>query len=257
MEAYIGKNLQIKTTTGVFEGIMESINTESGLISIINQNTRKILKFDDVQSLELVDIMKPLSEQDMYSVFYEAFNVFGPLEDHFIYTVAVSLKKFLKDFSTSSIKIIIGSDDIFGRIGLCFARLALGRSEHLSVDLKCDLLEIKSISYKSIYENSGGEFNLVDSCSNYSLTLFACNRNFNFKEHEISSTQIIILDIPSVAPFSIFTGIGLGFIPENSSVCNKFFYLLDVGFGTQLCKKYNLPSKLKNSLLRMEVNKNQ
>lgn len=257
MEAYIGKNLNIKTINGDVEGIMESINTESGLMSILNQNTRKIIKFDDVTSIELLQSNNPLPEQDMYGVFYEAFNVFGPSEDHFILTVASSLKKFLRDFSASSIRIVIGSDDVFGRIGLCFARIALGRTEKLSVILACNLSEIKSITYKSFYENSGGIFTTGIGESNYSLTLFACNRNFKFNEYAVSSGQNIILDLPGTMPFQNFTGLGLGFVPEHSNVCSKFFYLLDVGFGNQICKKYGLPTKFKNSLVKVEVNNPQ
>lgn len=190
----------------------------------------------------------------MYALFYEAFNIYGPFEDQFIYSVANALKKFMRDISSSSIKIIVASDDIFGRIGLCFARIALGRARCLSVELQCDLFDLCSLKYKNAYLNSGGVFDSQSTEENsYSLLLFACNRNCKFQKSEYSANQIILLDIPSVVDIPVFTGLGLGFIPENYKLCNRSCYVIDVGLGSVLAKKYKLPQSYKNSLVKLDL----
>lgn len=259
MEEFVGKELRVGTTKGPIEGVMCVFDKDNGIITIQNTAGKHELYFDDVISVNMVESdgtscqaeTKALKEADMYALFYEAFNIYGPFEDHFIFAVAISLKKFLRDFSASSIKIVVGSDDVFGRIGLCFARLALGRAECVSVELRCDLNELKSQKYRNAFENSGGYFDSVSK--SFSLALFACNRNGNFEMNGFSSAQTIILDIPRSLPFTNFTGVGLGFIPENSAVCTKPYYLLDVGFGSVLCQKYGIPSKYKNSLVKMDI----
>lgn len=261
MEEYVGKKLKILTSKGHFEGIMNQFDKKIGIISLQSQFGVDEFNFDEIINVNIIEETnefndsKPLKEADMYALFYEAFNVYGPFEDHFIFSVAVVLKKFLRDFSAASIKIIIGSDDIFGRIGLCFARLSLGKTALLSVDLKSEIYDLKTMQYKNAFENSGGIFNLKQSTENYYLRLFASNRNYAFESDGNTSNQTILLDIPETLPFSNFTGIGLGFVPENFKVCNRFFYLLDVGFGPVLCKKYKIPSKYKSSLVKVDLPK--
>lgn len=256
MEDYIGRNLKIKTIEGSVEGILETFDKESGIITILNQNIKKVLNFDDVTGLDLNETPKdgPLKEEDMYSLFYEAFNIYGPIEEHFVLSVASALKKFIKDLSTASIKIIIGSDDVFGRIGLAFARIIYGRVANLSIEFRSEIRETKTQLYKNMYTNSGGVFTNT-SQNVFSLVLFASNRHSDFGMKNMSTSQTILLDIPSSLPFINFTALGLGFIPENSQLSTKFFYLLDVGFGIHLCKKYGLPTTYKNSLMRIEPNR--
>ncbi|ELA41853.1 uncharacterized protein VICG_01037 [Vittaforma corneae ATCC 50505] len=261
MEEYIGKSLRIKTDAGLLEGKMCSIDAENGILVVENNSNRQEVKFGDIANISLADdedeksVAAPLKESDMYMLLYEAFNVFGPLEDHFIYTIACSLKKFLKDIATASIKIIIGSDDIFGRIGLSFARLVLDRAQKVSIELRCDIYDVNTIRYKSVFENSGGCFNQYSNESVFTLILFAANRNFNFCLGDYTAGHVLLLDIPSVIGFQNFTGLGLGFIPEHFANCNKFYYLIDVGFGKTLAKKYKLPQDFKNSLVKIEVYK--
>lgn len=261
MEEFIGKKIKVGTSKGLFEGKMNFIDKNLGTISISNNIGIQSFNFDEILTLSEVKCSQdnnnqiPLKETDMYSLFYEAFNVFGPFEDHFILSVSQSLKKFLRDFTASSIKIIIGSDDVFGRIGLCFARIALDRVSKLDIDVKCNLNDLKTLQYKNAYENSGGCFTSNFEKANYSMILFACNRNYNFKDENPTASQVLILDIPSSLPFQAFTGVGLGFIPEHANICNKIFYLFDVGFGCTLCKKYKLPCKYKNSLVKIDLAK--
>lgn len=261
MEEYVGKRLKLSTQKGAFEGIMNQFDKKLGILSLQGQFGTEEFNFDEILSVNTMEENDeaienvPLKEADMYALFYEAFNIYGPFEDHFIFSAALSLKKFLRDLSSASVKIIIGSDDVFGRIGLCFARLALGKTAYLSVDIKCDLFDLKTLQYKNALENSGGFFNLKSDAANYSMRLFACNRNFNFEAGGETANQTILLDLPASIPFSNFTGIGLGFAPENFSICNKFYYLLDVGFGPVLSKKYKIPSKYKNSLVKVDISK--
>lgn len=258
MEEFIGRELRVSTANGFTEGVMCAFDKSKGIMAIQNAAGTHELCFDDVVGVSLAESntsveseTKVLRETDMYALFYEAFNIYGPFEDHFIFAAAVSLKKFLRDFSASSIKIVVGSDDVFGRIGLCFARLALGRAECVSVELRCDLNELKSLQYRNAFESSGGDFDTASRT--FSLALFACNRHSDFEMSGFSSAQVIVLDIPRSLPFTNFTGVGLGFVPENSATCTKPYYLLDVGFGLVLCQKYGIPSKYKNSLVKMDV----
>ena len=115
-----------------------------------------------------------------------------------------------------SLKIIVGSDGIFGQIGLSFARIALGRAKCLSVELQCDLFDLSSLKYKYEYLNSGGVSDYQSAEENsYSLLLNACSRNCKFERSGYSSIQIILLDIPLNVDIPVFTGFRLGFIPKN------------------------------------------
>lgn len=261
MEEFKGKKIKLKTEKSVIEGILYEFSVDSGNFVIENQGNKMNLKISDVLDVSLIKedekIASPLKEADMYSLFYEAFNVFGPYEDQLIYTVAVSLKKFLKDLKTSSVKIVIESDDIFGRIGFCFARLLLDKVEYLSVETRCEFFDLSTLRYKNTFLNSGGILDDSSDSTTFSLLLFACNRNCSFNKDNIPSSQIIVLDIPKTLSFSNFNGIGLGFIPENYKVCNKCYFVVDVGFGSYLCSKYRIPSNYKNSLVKYDVPQKQ
>lgn len=259
MECFEGQFLKVKTEKNTIEGVMTCFDKEKGKIIIENADKKYEMNFDEVLDVflpkEEVSEEKPLNESDMYALFYEAFNIYGPFEEQFVYSVASSLKKFMRDIAACNIKIVIESDDVFGRIGLCFARMILGRSKDLSVELRCNLFDFNTLKYKSAFLNSGGKFDdISDDIKSYSLVLFACNRNCSFNLNGCSSSQIIILDIPSKIDISGFTGLGLGFIPENYSHCNRSCYVVDVGFGSILTKKYNLPHNFKNSLVKIDLN---
>jgi len=258
MEEYIGKNLRVKLATSSIEGVMSSLDTEGGRMILDTPTSKLEIKFNDVFNVSLLEdeaIPAPLRESDMYLMFYEAFNVLGPFEDQFIYNIAYSLKKFFKEISTADIKIIVGSDDVFGRIGLCFARLVLNRAARLSVELRCEINDLRTLRYKNVFENSGGSYNCFMSDTAFSMVLFASNRNVKFDLGSLVTPQALLLDIPKTIGFSNFIGLGLGFIPENFSICGKFYYLIDVGFGAALAKKYKLPQQFKNSLIKVEVHK--
>lgn len=165
MVDYIGKKVIVKTEKGILEGLLVSYNEEEGKLSIEDSLCiRKELGFMDVIDLNTIDSQnkspngEPLNEIQMHTLFYEAFNIYGPLEDNFCWLVASALKKFLKDIATSKVKIVIGSDDIFGRIGLCFARLLFEKAEKVDVFLSCDLFDFRTLRYKDMFLNSGGHF---------------------------------------------------------------------------------------------------
>lgn len=261
MQDYIGKKLKIKTGNQIHEGKMSSFNVDDGKIVLENAfNKKQEFKFDEVTNISLLDDdsleQAPLKQSEMYAMFHEAFNIYGPTEDQYIYIIAVSLKKFFRDISTATIKIIIESDDVFGRIGLSFARFVLNKAQHVSVELRCELYDLNSLKYKNSFENSGGYFDQPsEESKNYGMILFATNRGGNYDLGNLTSTQILFLDIPESPKISNFVGLGLGFIPENFHVCNKIYYLIDVGFGLELARKYKLPFGLKNNMIKMEINK--
>lgn len=260
MEKFEGKLLKVKTEKSTIEGIMSAFDKENGKITIENDSKKLEMNFNEILDISLLQEEIPLKESDMYALFYEAFNIFGPFEDQFIYAVATSLKKFMRDISTCTIKIIIESDDIFGRIGLCFARLILGKVKCLTVDLRCELYDFNTLKYRGAFINSGGCFDASNTEErSFTLILFACNRNCNFERNGAISNQILLLDIPKTSNLPNFTGLGLGFIPENCNSCNRSYYVIDVGFGNALATKYKLPYNLKNSLVKMDLNssKNQ
>lgn len=261
MQDYIGKKLKIRTGNQIHEGKMASFNIEDGKIVLENAfNKKQEFKFDDVTNISLLDDecleQAPLKQSDMYTMFYEAFNIYGPTEDQYIYAIVISLKKFFREISTATIKIIIESDDVFGRIGLSFARFILDKAQHVSVELRCELYDLNSLKYKNAFENSGGYFDQPSNENrNYGMILFATNRNGNYDLGSLTSNQIIFLDIPAKTKIHNFIGLGLGFIPENFNVCNKFYYLIDVGFGLELARKYKLPHGLKNNMVKIETTK--
>lgn len=258
MEEYLGKFVKISTENGSIKAKLCSVDVDNGNIVVENESNKQELKFTDVTAVSLVEddnTPQPISEEDMYSLFYESFNIFGPFEDQFIYNIACSFRKFLKEISTATIKIIVGSDDVFGRIGLCFARLMWNRALKVSVELKCELNELSSLKYKSSFENCGGFFEKPQGGDNsFTMVLFATNRNFEFNSENFTSNHILIIDIPKNLSLPNFTVVGLGFIPENYNLCTKIYYIIDVGFGEILAKRYKLPTIFKTSLIKMDVN---
>lgn len=285
---FIGKHVLIKTESGEFSGRLIAYNEENGKIlledsyNITNEldilnvlevqltdnntaDTHNIVceKDNMVNNTENIVISKDtfitmnqntisyLNEETMHELFNDAFNIYGPFEDNFCATITMGLKKFIKDPFSAKIKIVVGSDDIFGRIGLCFARSLIGRVESLDVEIRCTIKDLKTFKYLNSYKNSSGVF--TNECppfrTNYTMVLFATNRHCNFELHNAVSDYIILLDIPKVVNFP-FTGLGLGFKPENYRTCSRFYYLLDVGFPSVLCKKYFIPSYFKNSLVK-------
>ncbi len=259
---FIGKKVCIKTEGGDFYGRLTAFNKEDGKIIVEDSyNISKeldLLKVNEVKLLEsqFGDFQvnknhEPLSEEKMYELFDDAFNVYGPFEDSFCTIISLALKKFIKDIVSAKIKIIIGSDDVFGRIGLCFASLLIGRVADLDVEIKCTVKNVKTLKYLNAYENSGGSIKENESSakSSYSLILFAANRNFDFNIDNSVSNHVLILDIPKKVNF-LFTGLGLGFKPENYKTCTRFYYLVDAGYPSFLCNKYNIPMYFKNSLVK-------
>lgn len=262
MADYIGKKVLLKTEAGNLSGKLTSFNKDAGkLILEDSYNISNELDLLDILEVQLIDIQpytsndkNALDENTMHSLFYDAFNVYGPFEDNFCSIIATSLKKFLRDMNSAKIKIIIGSDDLFGRIGLCFARMLIGRVQSLDVEVKCDISDLRSCRYMQAFKNSGGSLlSLQVSSAPYTLLLFACNRDFDFDLQDCISNLILVLDIPQELPF-LFTGLGLGFKPENYRACPKFYYLVDVGFSPILCDKYGIPKHFKSSLNRENVN---
>ena len=254
MNKFKGKLIKIKTEKSFIEGIMSEFDQKNGKVTIENNSFKTEMKFDEILEISLIE-EEPLKESEMYALFYEAFNIYGPFEDQFIYSVSSALKKFLRDISTSTIKIIVDSDDVFGRIGLCFARSILGKAKCISLEIRTDLLDLNSLKYKNAFINSGGSIDENEYSKDeksYTLILFACNRNCSFEKFLSFSNQIVLIDIPENTSLNSFTGLGLGFLPENKAVCNRSYYLVDVGFGNLLTKKYKLPQNLKTSLVKMD-----
>ena len=265
MVDYIGKRVVIKTEEGTVQGKLTYFNRDSGKLTVEDSyNISNELDLVDIIEVKLADVhadqlrgstsTQVLTEENMYSLFYDAFNVYGPFEDHFSCTIATSLKKFLRDLANSRIKIIIGSDDVFGRVGLCFARILLDKVEHLDVVLECDISDLRTLKYKNSFINSGGSFAECPSPASYTMILFACNREFEFTLEDSASSLVLLLDIPKQMPFA-FTGLGLGFTPENYRTCPKFYYLIDAGFGNMLCDKYGICKQYKSSLMKVEITK--
>lgn len=259
METYLGKNLKVKTADILYQGKMSGFDTEKGIVVLENNLNKQELKFDDILSISLAEdpeesMEAPLKESDMYLLFYEAFNIFGPFEEHFVCLVGNAVKKFIREISTANIKIIVGSDDVFGRIGFSFARSILDKAKSVSVEVRCTINDLNTMKYQNAFINSGG---LLEESSgeekSYSMIIFASNRNGNFNLDRNSSNQVIVLDIPETLQFNNFIGLGLGFIPENYMKCNRFYYIVDVGFGFPLAKKYKLPQNFKNSLMKVDV----
>lgn len=262
MEGFVGKNLRVKTAEKLYEGKMNGFDSENGFIMLESNSKQPMeLKFAEILNISLADDEEagtevPLKESDMYLLFFEAFNIFGPFEDQFVYTVANSLRKFIRELPTARVKIIIGSDDVFGRIGLCFARLLLDKTLELSVEIRCDLNDLRTMKYQNAFLNSGGGVNQQPIEENaYTIVLFATNRHGDLSFEGALSGQVLLLDIPHDPVFSNFIGLGLGFIPEHYLSCKKFYYLIDVSFGTVLAKKFKLPQNFKNSLVKIETQK--
>lgn len=261
---YIGQKVCIRTAAGLRHGRLTSFDKDGGKITLEDSyhisNELDLADILEVQlsgnnSLVVESVMdeKGLKEEDMYRLFYDAFNIYGPFEDSFCSTIANSLRKFVKDPMLARVRIIVGSDDIFGRIGLCMARVLLDRTERLVVECPCCITDLRTLRYSNAFLNSGGVFAEEPASDGNTLTLFACDRKFDFSSYTLSSGQILLLDIPSAVPFPTFVGIGLGFRPENYSVCQRYFYQIDAGFGAVLCNKHRICSKYKNSLVRVDI----
>ncbi|KAI5170307.1 hypothetical protein PAEPH01_1324 [Pancytospora epiphaga] len=261
---YIGQKVSVKTPTGTRHGRLTSFDKDSGKITLEDSyhisNELSIADILDVQlsdstttAVESVEDEKGLKEEDMYRLFYDAFNIYGPFEDSFCSNIAYSLRKFIRDLPKTKIRIVVGSDDIFGRIGLSMARMLLDRTERLVVECPCAVVDLRTQRYLNAFLNSGGIITDELVLSENNITIFACSRKFNFSRYLQSAGQIILLDIPSVSVFPSFVGVGLGFRPENYLVCQRHFYQIDVGFGNILCSKYKLCNKYKNNLMRVDI----
>jgi Domain of unknown function (DUF5096) len=265
MQDLIGKKLVFMREKGNIEGIFISYDEDTGKILIKDPfNDSKIteIEISDVTEVKISETDPPadispkialsqgLSESRMYALFNDAFNIYGPFEDSFIYSVAISMKKFIKDQATSKIKIVVGSDDVFGRIGLSFARLMMDRVEKLDLVLDCGLADIKSLGYLSAFYNSKGELSQSTENTHYTLVLFACNRHYSFSMGNNTADQTIIMDLPNQISIPNFTHVSLGFTPEYFKKAWKYYYIIDVGFGAALAEKYGIFIKYKNSLTK-------
>lgn len=257
MVDYIGRKVIVKTEGGNLEGTLISYDQDQGKLAIEDSMyIKKELGFLDILELNSADSINrpqngfPLTEIEMHRLFYEAFNIYGPLEDNFCWLVASGLKKFLKDVSSSKIKIIIGSDDIFGRIGLCLGRMLYEKAERVDVVLVCDVFDLRTLRYKDIFLNAGGRFEDSRNDFKYTMTVFAANRHFEYKSQVNPTGQIILIDLPTVSPFDNFIGIGLGFVPENHMICSGY-YIMDCGFCKTLIEKYGICSQFKSFMVKV------
>lgn len=263
MVDYIGRKVVITTENGVVHGKLTSFNRDSGKLTLEDSyNISNELDLVDIVEVQMdserekaQDAEQGLREEEMYSLFYDAFNVYGPFEDTFCCTIATSLKKFIKDVGTSRIRVVVGTDDVFGRIGLCFARLLLDRVERLDVECACEIQDLRTQRYVNAFVNSGGSFAAQGESQQYTMAVFACSRGFNFSQYESHSGLILLLDIPAEAPFPSFTGLGLGFTPEHYRACQKSFYLVDAGFGAVLCDRYGVCKSYKSSLVKVDISR--
>lgn len=270
MSSFIGKEVAIRTELGTVQGKLLQFDKESGRILI--EDAGKSTKELDLLDVLEVNLMgteltaansdsppgiapifgQPITENDMHSLFYEAFNVYGPFEDSFCATISLAIKKFLRDVSSSKICVIVGSDDIFGRVGLCFARTILGKCRTLDVLLQTDICDLRTVRYREAFLNSGGHF-LEQQREAYTMVLFACNRHHLMNNPPKGSISLLV-DLPNKAPPFPFTGLGLGFVPENYTICSKLYYIIDVGFGAVLANKYGAANGMRGSLVKMEMN---
>lgn len=264
MSEYIGKPVAIRTETGLVQGRLLQFDKENGKILLeCPDNKSKELDLLDVLEVNIAEeedksqqnfYGRPLSESDMHKLFYEAFNVYGPFEDAFCMTVSLAIKKFLRDVTTARICIIIGSDDVFGLIGLCLARLLHNKALEIDVYLACELCDLRTLRYREAFLNSGGSFVDSPKASGYTMVVYACNRSFEIKNVPKGGITLL-LDLPSKAPNVPFTGLGLGFAPEHYHICPKFYYIIDVGFGSVLASKYDVYAGTRGSLVKVEIAK--
>lgn len=266
MTDYIGKKVVITTENGVVHGKLTSFNKDSGKLTLEDSyNISNELDLVDIVEVQMEEDRRGstkdpgaeqgLKEEDMYSLFYDAFNVYGPFEDNFCSVITTSLKKFIKDTTTSRIRIVVGTDDIFGRVGLCFARFLLDRVEHLDVECACEIHDLRTQRYVNAFINCGGCFVEQSAQEQYTMVVFACNRSFDFSQRSPHSGLVLLLDLPPKVPFASFTGLGLGFTPEHYNVCPKSFYLVDAGFGSVLCNKYKICKSYKSSLVKIDISR--
>ncbi|KAI5148522.1 hypothetical protein ENBRE01_0383 [Enteropsectra breve] len=260
-DAYIGKNVIVSTELGKYAGNLLSFDENMGkLVLKDGASTFKTIDLLDITEVELQGEQledygaygRALPEEQMYRLFYDAFNLYGPFEGEFCSVIATGISKFIRDPETYKIKIIIGSDDIFGRIGLCLARLILHKIEKLTVVLDCDIHNLKTLKFQNAFLNSGGALTRSNSIADYTLILYAANRNYDFKLAGDDRSINILLDIPKTPVPFFFTGLGLGFVPENHSNCNRMYYMIDAGFGTMLSSKYGICKNFKNSMFKIK-----
>ncbi|KAL6121544.1 hypothetical protein NUSPORA_01512 [Nucleospora cyclopteri] len=264
MKEHIGKSVMAKTPKSIVKGVLQGFDEENGILFIGLQKKVIQLSAENVINLEVQgeaqsnceQIISPLQEKEMYSLFYDAFNFTGPFEDAFIHQAAVSLIKFTKNMK--SIKIIVGSDDVFGRIGLHFARIMWEKTNSkiyketaVSIEIVCCLETIKSKCYLSLIQED--LFN-EDNGQNHDLVIFGTNRNLQFSKIQFNDqSTYVFIDIPAKITCKKFFGVGLGFIPEHFKSCFPFFYIFDMFFPSELIQKYHLVTDFANSIIKKSV----
>jgi len=267
MQNYVGNIVKIETQSQNIIGKLCLVDEEKGKVVLTNKDAKeREISILEINHIDLADenssdeqsagaYGRPLEETQMHYLFYDAFNIYGPFEDSFIQTVAIALKKFVRNLKNSSVRIVIGSDDVFGRIGFCFACSLLERVCELSIEVDCELEDLRTMKYKQIYHRCGGEIQECRDPDRRAITLYACNRNYFRNLEETPTGTVLILDLLEKMPFSPFIGLGLGFVPEHYAQFSKGFYILDVGFSTMLADKYKVCKKFDSSLMKADLNK--
>ncbi|EED44448.1 hypothetical protein EBI_26129 [Enterocytozoon bieneusi H348] len=265
MLEFLGKEIILTVGGKTISGIFHKISNNDEIIEVLDNNKIVTVNIKNIENIELVynkinqndcHIIKEkqantLNEQEMYNLFYDAFNTYGPTEDQFIIQGAIGILKIIKD--KKKIKIIIGSDDVFGRIGLCLARLLLQKKDthKITVVVLCNIKNIDTVKYKYMYLNNGGIISLLNDNNEVDQIIFASNRNFEFQKI-CHGEQVVYLyfDVPEIQPFRKALGVGFGFTPNTFSNCKSHFYIIDMSFSNVLYNMYNIKETFNYSVIR-------
>lgn len=265
MKEFLGKHVSITSNNKVFKGVLYNANDTHIEIKTSRNNVK--LSINDIQNMEIeceenkTAKKDVLDEKEMYSLFYDSFNFYGPTEDQFILYVCNALHKTVKD--AKNIKIIVGSDDIFGQIGLCFARMIIRTGKNVFVNVRTPLMSLNSSKHYQLLKNNHQEnLKLVEyaeedenSCI-YETVLIAANRNALERISFAYSDEIryMIVDCASKNEFTNYFAFGLGFIPDTYKNYKNNFFIVDVGFSSELCNKHGIDDKFTASIRKVKIN---
>ncbi|OQS53922.1 hypothetical protein EHP00_892 [Ecytonucleospora hepatopenaei] len=263
MKEFLGKQVVVSCNNKVIKGLLIDVN--DSLVEIkTQQNTNKV-NINEIQNMEVemdesfLPKKDVLNEKEMYSLFYDAFTIYGPTEEQFVQLVINALIKTTKEAQT--VKIIVGSDDIFGAIGFTFARSIMRNAKKVYVEIQTEITSLKNTMHFQLLKNSKQEnliiADFIDENENetkYDTVLLAYNRNYKYDINKNTTARILIIDCPSTNPYTNYFAFGLGFLPDTSRVFKNNFYVIDTSFSSVLCKKHGIDNNFSSSLKKIRMN---
>lgn len=268
MDDFIGLLLIYEMINGKrYEGILKEVRQDTHMLVVEDAITHSVaqISVSEIINVQLSDSKTAYVEEPkkdplfihrkaMYEILETCFSSCYPTEEQFDYIVSYNINKILTTVFRANqddrVLIVVGKDDLFGRLGL-FLAMFLGNTK-LKVDVYvCDeMTSPLTVAVLQRFKNAG--LRTLDAIGSAYKVVAIASRNSvltrNVLEH-VYSEFYLYLDLPEISVDATNVNVGLiyGVKDDRISLFSGRVVCIDVGIPDRVMNGYGIKRLYPNS----------